>query len=214
VWFEEMDEEYEPPPAQSNLLHIDISKSLLNVDAKANGKDEIFVGVGWDVTFSVDFDQTNCTNPRYFWDLGDAKGLFNDAGGTYSYDDGGTYRAKVRVTCDEGWEEEIVHVHVVDVEILVNDTLDDSAEYGDDGEVDDVVRLKAEFPDAEDQEDMPTKIFTTPCSVRLRKPLLKDPWNRFYRGGCNDTRVRPYQRTNNSKEWCARGVCNLRRISK
>ena len=127
------------------------------------------------MTFSVDFNPTNCTNPRYFWDLGDAQGLFNDAGGTYSYDEGGTYRAKVRLTCDEGWEEDIVNVHVVDVEIAINNTPDDPDEEGDNGELDDVVRLKAEFPNAENPEDMPTKLFTTPCSVRLTEPLLKDP---------------------------------------
>ena len=175
VWFEELDKQYDPPPAESNLLNIDITRSLLNVDAKANGKDEIFVGIGWDVTFSVEFDPTNCTNPRYFWDLGDAKGLFNDAGGTYSYDKGGTYKAKVRVTCDEGWEEDIVDVHVVDVEILVNDTLDDPDIDGDDGELDDVVRLKTELPPGH-PEGLTARVFTTPCSVRLKQPLSKDAY--------------------------------------
>ena len=41
------DKEYDPPPAESNLLNIDVIQSHRNVDAKANGKDEIFVGIGW-----------------------------------------------------------------------------------------------------------------------------------------------------------------------
>ena len=170
VWFEELDKEYDPPPAESNLFNIDVIQSVRNVDAKANGKDEIFVGSGWDVTFSVEFDQTNCTNPRYFWDLGDAKGLYNTPGGTYSYDKGGTYKAKVRVTCDEGFEEDIVNVHVVDVEILVNNTLDDPNVDEDDGELDDAVRLKAPRPENE------TRVFKTPCQARLKEPLSKDAW--------------------------------------
>lgn len=173
VWFEEMDEEYDAPPAVSNPLEIDVIPPSLNLIAKANGKDEIFVGKDWDVTFSVTYDQGNCADPVFFWDMGDGKGLFTTAATTYAYDQGGTYTAKVRITCGDRHEEDTVTVHVVEVEILANDTLDDPDISGDDGELDDAVRLKTDLPPGH-PEGLTTRVFTTPCSVRLKHPLSKD----------------------------------------
>ena len=173
VWFQETDEEYDAPPAVSNPLDINVIPPPINLIAKANGKNEIFVGKDRGVTFSAAYDQDNCANPVFFWDMGDGKGIFTGASPTYAYDKGGTYIAKARVTCGDLQEVDTVTVHVVEVEILVNDTLDDPDISGDDGELDDAVRLKTNLPPGH-PEGLTTRVFTTLCSVRLKHPLTKD----------------------------------------
>ncbi|HDG97953.1 MAG TPA: PKD domain-containing protein, partial [Desulfobacterales bacterium] len=173
-WFEENDSQYNPSPAYSDPLNISVVSKRLHLDAKANSKDEVFVALGEEIDFSVSLGEQDPQDAEVIWDLGDGKGMRLTRSFTYQYEKPGTYHATVFGTSPQGVSgKDMVLVHIVELELLINETLDDNVLVKDPGEIDDLVRLKAEFPDAENPSELPTKVFFTPCLIRVKTPLEK-----------------------------------------